>query len=202
MYICSSCGAAVDEYDNFCRNCGCSLTGKPVKKKKSVLGNALKVIGLIIAFLALVIVLIFGLAYAAEKKGIIQTEPIVTDPFLSDKSIPEEEYKASCIEVDYKSVARNPHDYNMKHITFTGRVSQVLEGTPTFIMIYQDNPNDMYSLDSWYVLYDVPANSSRILENDLVKVYGTCTGITTYTTVSETERTIPSLQLFYFDFLN
>ena len=93
------------------------------------------------------------------------------------------------MKLDYKAVARDPDAHNGDLITFSGKVLQVLESGKyiTFRISSKGNYDNVV-----YCSYVAPDNYKRILEDDKVTVYGTCTGIYTYETIMGGSVTIPS----------
>jgi len=92
-------------------------------------------------------------------------------------------------KLDYKAVARDPDAHEGDLITFSGKVLQVMESGKyiTFRISSKGNYDNVV-----YCNYEAPENYKRILEDDKVTVYGTCTGIYTYETIMGGSVTIPS----------
>ncbi len=81
---------------------------------------------------------------------------------------------------NYNELARNSNDYKGKKITFRGKVVQVVEnsGANVYRVAVDSNYNCMF-----YIEYDLPSGSSRILENDKVTFTGEYYGIYTYSSL-------------------
>lgn len=98
-------------------------------------------------------------------------------------------------QFDYSDIARKPDSYKGELITFSGRVIQVIEstlfGTTTVTLrVNEDNDYDK----TWYVTYTrKDSTEDRILEDDIITLYGTCNGVETYTSVFGAQVTIPSM---------
>lgn len=105
----------------------------------------------------------------------------------------KEDYKSSCISVDYDDVARNPSNYEGTDITVSGTVLQVSEGWFDSVTL-RVSSNGGVTGDIWYVTYTRDENESRILEDDYITIYGESTGVTSYTTVLGSSVTIPSIK--------
>ncbi|MBQ5968947.1 MAG: hypothetical protein IJL52_02390 [Clostridia bacterium] len=118
----------------------------------------------------------------------------------TDKEI-ENDYKSSCESVDYKSIARNPDQYDGRYVKFTGSVIQVSEhswiSSEYRIAVTKDKYGNWD--DVVYVYFNLPDGADRILEDDIVTFYGKCTGTTTYITVLGSTITIPSVEAEYID---
>lgn len=93
------------------------------------------------------------------------------------------------MKLDYKAVARDPDAHNGDLITFSGKVLQVMESGKyiTFRISSKGNYDNVV-----YCNYVAPDGYKRVLEDDKVTVYGTCTGIYTYETIMGGSVTIPS----------
>ena len=100
-----------------------------------------------------------------------------------------EEYKASCITVDYNDVARNPDNHKDENIVISGEVIQVSEGWFNSVILRVDSGDN----NIWYVIYYREEGESRILEGDSVTLYGECTGVESYTSIMGNTVTIPSM---------
>lgn len=93
--------------------------------------------------------------------------------------------------ITYDQLARNPDQYKKKKVTFTGEVAQVIDqdGVSELRLAINGNYDNI-------ILVDVPDKAlkgSRVLENDLVTVYGISDGITNYTSTTNQPISIPSM---------
>lgn len=112
-----------------------------------------------------------------------------------------------CDEYTYKQMARNPNDYIGKLVKLKGEVIQVMEEDLNVILRvditftpYSYDPNEGYYQDTIYVDYKkTDYNEDRILEDDIVTIYGVSNGNTSYTTVLGAEVTLPSITAFEID---
>lgn len=93
--------------------------------------------------------------------------------------------------ITYDQLARNPDQYKKKKVSFTGEVAQSLE---------QDGVTELrLAVDGDYdniILVDIPNKAlkgSRVLEDDLITVYGTSAGIVKYTSTSNEPISVPSM---------
>lgn len=92
--------------------------------------------------------------------------------------------------ITYEQLARTPDDYVGKKVKFAGEVVQVLEG--------DDVVQIRFSVDSDYNLmlfceYQKSIVSERVLENDIVTIYGTSYGLYTYESALGSQITIPAV---------
>lgn len=129
-------------------------------------------------------------------------ETYVEESILSDK----EKFIQSCNEYTYKEIARNPHEYLNKNVKFTGEVMQVTESkgwfsdvtTVTVLLSVTKNEYDFYE-DNVYCTYTYSKNESKILEDDIITIYGVCEGDYSYTSVLGSSITVPKVTIKYLD---
>ena len=91
--------------------------------------------------------------------------------------------------ITYEQLARTPEDYTGKKIKFKGKVIQVLEGTDSTeirLAVGSDYNTILYGI------YDSSIVSSRVLEDDVITIYGTSAGLLSYTSTMGGTITIPS----------
>lgn len=198
--FCKNCGSEVN--GPFCAKCGTPVDSIPAiqspnvlpkKKKKRALKIVLIVIGVILGLN--ILIAIIGSATSSGSKqstaSITTKESVRPTTVLTTHETAKVEptTKATTVETlsikdrkelakhySYKTIARSPDDYIGKDIKFSGTVVQVMEGV---ISEYRIAENDDYD-SIWYVQYARPEGSPRILEDDTVTVYGTCTGLISY----------------------
>lgn len=111
------------------------------------------------------------------------------------------DYKNSCGTYSYKEIARNPDTYSGKNAKFTGKVIQVMNDY-SGVVLRVSVTEDEYGIwnDVVYVTYAYPESSSpKILENDIITMYGTLSGNETYTSTLGASITIPAFDAKYID---
>jgi len=91
--------------------------------------------------------------------------------------------------ITYDQLARTPDDYMGKKIKFTGKVIQVLEGADSTEIRIAVNSNYDTIL---YGAYSSSIVSSRVLEDDVITIYGTSAGLLSYESTMGGTITIPS----------
>ena len=114
-----------------------------------------------------------------------------------------EEFIAGCIEADYKDIMRYPDKYIDQCVVFSGKVIQTREDTSIFTgKTITLRVRDIDDIDIvWLIQYkdkDVTTDGN-ILEDDVITVYGTCTGTTSYNSIFGAQITIPSMTASYID---
>ncbi len=111
----------------------------------------------------------------------------------------ESEYKAAAGSYTYKEIARNPSDYIGKKAVFVGKVIQLME-SGKIVALRVNVTKGSYGIysDTIYVNYiKKDENEARILEDDIIKIYGECDGIKTYTSTMGGEISIPQINMKY-----
>jgi len=117
----------------------------------------------------------------------------------------EDNYKISCQNYTYDEIARYPENYIGKDAHFKGKIIQVVapnsqypklgtilvEVTATVygtVVIYSDVICVAYNIDN-----------NRLLENDIIDLYGTMMGTITYSTALNIQKTVPNMFAEYID---
>lgn len=131
------------------------------------------------------------------------------EPKKSDEEIKAEkikELKDNCKKIKYKEAFRYAEDHHGELAKFTGEIIQITESTPlfsketTYDIRMNVTKNDYgYYEDTIYIKYKPMEGATRVLEDDIVTVYGTLSGLKTYTTVLGAETTIPYLESQYME---
>lgn len=196
MKFCQKCGTENIDEANVCSNCGNSFAPqapveKPKKKKKK--GRKILIILLVL------IVAFFAIMMSGGDDSSSLTIDANGDVILNGEVIAQKDFKQSCETVKYDDLARNPDNYKDKKLTFKGEVIQceLSYGTTYYARVNVTlNEYDYYE-DTIYVTFDIPEGENKILEEDIVKIYGVCQGAETYTSILGESITIPSLDAAY-----
>lgn len=112
----------------------------------------------------------------------------------------------SCKIYGYKDIFRNADDYEGKNAKFTGQVIQVMDAGYG-IVLRVDVTQDEFGLydDTVYVTWSNkdkekdPDAVKRILEDDIITMYGTLDGVQTYESTSGSDITIPKFEAKYIE---
>lgn len=144
-----------------------------------------------------------ALYIASEKATEAPTEEI-TEPETTEETteapteINPEEYKSECQDISYSEIARDSNGLAGQYFTFTGKIIQVMDGT------YRMN----VTVDEWGIyndtilfIYDTD-DGDRILEDDIVTIWGQSLGLYTYTSVLGSEITVPAIDAKYISINN
>lgn len=110
----------------------------------------------------------------------------------------KESYIASAEAYEYKELERNPEEYKGEIAVFEGKVIQVSEqmGNTAIYRVNVNNDDGIWT-DTIYVTYKRPEGESRVLEDDIITIYGELGGIITYQSVMGGNVTIPSIHARY-----
>lgn len=217
--FCMSCGKQIPDEAAFCPICGATVAviapapeaatlsdtsvplvekvspaakESPAPKKKSNVGFIIGVISIAVVGFFFIIVMI-GYTSSVANGNKTNTKPTV------EVTETKEEYIASCQALDYTEISRNPSLYASQRVAFSGKVIQVSESYGKTIMRV-DTTEGEYGLweDTIYVTYQkLTDDESRILENDIINLYGEYKGIKSYTAVLGNEISIPEIEAKY-----
>jgi hypothetical protein len=115
---------------------------------------------------------------------------------LSDEE-KEEDFKADCTSCSYEDLARDPDAFMGENVKVTGEVIQVLEdGNICELRINITKKRWGYT-DTIYVSYVRKDGESRILEDDVVTVWGWGEGNISYTSILGQTITLPYVDAEY-----
>ncbi|MCR5667357.1 MAG: hypothetical protein K6G01_11095 [Eubacterium sp.] len=129
----------------------------------------------------------------------IKYEDVTCDLTVTCTTQTKKQYKKSCESVEYNAIARDPDSYIGKNIKFYGQVIQVMEsGDDVTLRIATKEEEYLgYYDDIVLVAYTYADGDSKILEDDMITVWGECLGTTTYESVLGGDITIPSMAAKY-----
>jgi hypothetical protein len=146
---------------------------------------------LIICFGLVAIVFFVTSGVPSNRPSIASTPPpSVATPDPAEKRRQEEariaSIRSAALRMDYASLAREPTKYARMVVTFSGKVIQVIENGSDVhlrVNVTKDDRLDMWN-DTMLVSYQRRSGvEPRILDNDIVRFYGTYQGIMSYTAV-------------------
>lgn len=173
-----------------CKHCGehlekgtkiCPVCGKKVKKSLFERVGFWIVLGIVLLFCAC------GSLIESEETPNVST------------SLSDAELRGVCKSYTYEEIARNPEKYDGEYAKFTGEIVQIMEDAGSSYTEYTLRVNvtkgeyGFYS-DTVYVLYSAEKGESRLLEGDIITMYGCLDGTTTYTSIFGQSITIPKFK--------
>lgn len=121
--------------------------------------------------------------------------PSANKTISSQESINIEEYKAKSTLIFYEDLARQTEKYVGKKAKFTGQVIQVQEIYGNQIILRVNVTKGDYDIykDTIWINYRYQEGESRVLENDIINVWGEIKGRKSYLTILGNKITIPEL---------
>lgn len=128
-----------------------------------------------------------------------------TSEIPSTPTLSEDEYRVECETVKYKDLCRYPDQYAGKKITITGKVQQIMDAdwlsSDKAWRVQTDNDGYGYYLDDEYYAIDKrPSDAIKVLQDDIVVIYGEFTGMTNVTrALTNTTDEIPCIDVAYVD---
>ena len=144
-------------------------------------------------------------ALSAGAKGYVDNYPLLTAAeaaileLYANQSEAEkiQAFKDSCQTYTYDEIARNPSDYMGENAKFRGEVIQIQESGTDCVMRVNVTQGSYGWSDTIYATYTRGNKESRILEDDIITMWGTLQGTKTYTTVLGASVTIPEMSVKY-----
>lgn len=106
----------------------------------------------------------------------------------------EKDFKADCKTYTYEELARNPDKVAGEKVKVTGEVIQALYDTDSVDLRVNITKEGMYSTyytDTIYVVYYPEEGEDKILEDDIITIWGTSQGDYTYTSTIGASVTLP-----------
>lgn len=112
----------------------------------------------------------------------------------AEKEKTEKNFKEDCKTYTYKELARNPDKIEGKKVKLTGEVIQTLydgDSVDLRVNITKEGTYSTYYTDTIYVVYYPEEGEDRILEDDIITIWGTSQGDYTYTSTIGASVTLP-----------
>lgn len=133
-------------------------------------------------------------------------EVVMTTSYELSEAEKEPLFKAACKTYSYKEIARQPDAYKGNYAKFKGEVIQVTQSESQGYLVYilrvnvtKQGSYSTYYTDTVFVTYVTSPNASRILDDDIITMYGVLEGEKTYTSVLGSSITIPAFTAKYID---
>ncbi len=133
----------------------------------------------------------------AEEEEKIAAEKKAEEERIAAEKEAEEERLSYETGITYDQLARTPDDYKWKKVKFYGRVIQVLEGDGETDLRIATKPTSYgsYYDDIILVYYDPSITPSRVLEDDMVTIYGLSRGLHSYESPLGLTITLPLISV-------
>lgn len=123
----------------------------------------------------------------------------------AQKEAEEKSFKDSCKTYTFEQMARNPENFKGTNVKLTGEVIQALYDTNSVdlrVNITKKGSYSPYYTDTIYVTYNTTAGEDKILENDIITIYGTSMGDYTYKSTIGAIINLPLISAKYIEINN
>ena len=137
------------------------------------------------------------LTYVEDSQDI---DKVLAQVKEEEKVKKEEQFKESCQTYTFEQMARNPNNFKGTNVKVVGEVVQVMSdsnSTNLRVNITKTGTYTTYYTDTIYVAYQPEAGEDKILEGDIITIYGTSQGDCSYTTVLGATVTLPNIDAKY-----
>ena len=102
----------------------------------------------------------------------------------------------NCKTLTYEEIARNPDNFKNDLVVFTGEVIQVQDSILLVNVTYNGDEYYSYYTDTVYVKYKF-ADNLKILDGDIITLYGEILGEKDYISVLGQKMTVPQIVVYY-----
>lgn len=203
MTTCKHCGAEIAASAKVCPQCG-GKNKPPIYKRWW--------------FIAIIVLIVLsaiggsGSSSDSSASGSKATSKASASTASSAASvapeISEDDYKAECQTVGYKELCRYPEKYEGTKIVVKVKVSQIIDanfsGSEKAWRTYTDNSGyGFYADDEYYMLDKRGGDAVKILDDDIIVVYGEFTGLEKITrALTSTTDELPRIEVKYADLAN
>lgn len=197
MTTCKHCGAEIAASAKVCPQCG-GKNKPPIYKRW----------WFIVIIVLIVLSAIGGSSGSSDGSASSNTTKTSESTASSVASVPEiseDDYKAECQTVDYKELCRYPEKYEGTKIVVKVKVSQIIDanfsGSEKAWRTYTDNSGyGFYADDEYYMLDKRGEDAVKILNDDIIVIYGEFTGIEKITrALTSTTDELPRIEVKYAD---
>lgn len=201
MTTCKHCGAEIAASAKVCPQCG-GKNKPPIYKRW----------WFIVIIVLIVLSAIGGSGSGSDGSASSSTTKASASTASSVASvvpeISEDDYKAECQTVDYKELCRYPEKYEGTKIAVKVKVSQIIDanfsGSEKAWRTYTDNSGyGFYADDEYYMLDKRGGDAVKILDDDIITVYGEFTGLEKITrALTSTTDELPRIEVKYADLVD
>lgn len=119
-----------------------------------------------------------------------------------EKEQQENNFKAECKTYTFEELARNPENIKGQKVKLTGEVIQTAEsGWNNSVDLRINITKGEYGLysDTIYATYTLPEGADKILEDDIITIWGIAEGDYSYTSVLGSKITLPKINVSYIE---
>ena len=121
----------------------------------------------------------------------------------SKVELSDDKYKELCAEVDYKDLCRYPDKYSHQRIKVKVKIQQVMDSSlfsseKAYRMMTDNDGYGLYIDDEYYVIDERDSGAVKLLEDDIVVIYGKFGGMKKVTrALTWTTDEVPSIEMKY-----
>ena len=182
MTTCKACDKEIAKGVKKCPDCG--------KDQRNFFGRHKIISGILL----IIVLAIIGSACGGNSSKSTSTSV--------DKTISIDDYKSQCNTISYDDIAREPDKYKKSKVKFTGQVIQVQESGSDIVLRINVTKGeyDNYK-DTIWVNYKYSADEKKILEKDIVNLWGEVQGSKSYESVLGGQITIPEINARSIEFI-
>lgn len=192
--VCEYCGKQILDNSDTCTGCGAPIPQPVAQPKPQVKSKHEFLIKIILIIVTISVIFIVD----HSKKDPLSVAKYDTP--VTQVAQTKADFIAECQNYTYDQVLRDPDTYKLSPAHFKGEVSQIIKNDNYDIyMIKVTLDSDGDYNDPICVQYTLPKGASRILEDDVVDIYGTMAGLQTYTSVLDTQKSVPAMSAQYID---
>ena len=181
MTACKACEKEIAKGVKKCPNCG--------KDQRNFFGRHKIITGIVIIIILAIMASAFG-GNSSKSTSV-------------DNTISIDDYKSQCNTIVYDDIAREPDKYKKTKVKFKGKVIQVQEsGSDVVLRINVTKGDyDIYK-DTVWVNYKYSKDEKKILEKDIVNLWGEVQGSKSYQSVLGGQITIPEINARSIEFIS
>jgi hypothetical protein len=133
--------------------------------------------------------------------GLVGNTDSLTVPNSEDISITKENIIEQATAASYKDLIRNPDNYTGEYVVLSVDLKQIYENKYYFCYSNSEDSGMHYYGDVYCVLDKRVDDTEKLLESDVLKVYGRFTGLQEFTnkTDSDDKAEMPVIEMLYVD---
>ena len=136
-----------------------------------------------------------GDGFFLERTDEMTTVEITTTESNLNNYISEYDYKLSCASnISSRDLVRYEDEYVGENFSYTGRVFNIYEDDNVYLIQTDENGDGLYGDNQMYVQDCRKIDKTKILEGDIITIYGKFTGVAT--------NNYPCLKFYYADIKN
>lgn len=126
--------------------------------------------------------------------------PSTVPTSTNDINISIDEYKAQSKIINYEEIARETEKYIGTKAKYTGQVMQVQEiGNNVYMRVNVTKGEFNIYKDTLWINYKLKSGEKRILEKDIINIWGEIKGRKTYKAILGNQVTIPEVNAMYIE---